>query len=173
IYLFDALSGKPVGDGKPLAHKIEIVEIALDQGGQLNERKIAFIDKNRDLYISPVRKFGKEQISIKIGSMVHTLAWNDVSNILCGIQDNRFTVWYYPNVAFVDKELLPKTISEKDGSEYSKSPQIISFVGNKVTIRKSDGCLVHTNISSYPAILHDYSSTAKWNDALRLCRFVK
>lgn len=173
IYLFDALSGKPVGDGKPLAHKIEIVEIALDQGGQLNERKIAFIDKNRDLYISPVRKFGKEQISIKIGSMVHTLAWNDVSNILCGIQDNRFTVWYYPNVAFVDKELLPKTINEKDGSEYSKSPQIISFVGNKVTIRKSDGCLVHTNISSYPAILHDYSSTAKWNDALRLCRFVK
>lgn len=173
IYLFDALSGKPVGDGKPLAHKIEIVEIALDQGGQLNDRKIAFIDKNRDLYISPVRKFGKEQISIKIGSMVHTLAWNDVSNILCGIQDNRFTVWYYPNVAFVDKELLPKTINEKDGSEYSKSPQIISFVGNKVTIRKSDGCLVHTNISSYPAILHDYSSTAKWNDALRLCRFVK
>lgn len=50
-----------------------------------------------------------------VGSMVHTLAWNDVSNILCGIQDNRFTVWYYPNVAFVDKELLPKTISEKDG----------------------------------------------------------
>ncbi|XP_077344190.1 intraflagellar transport protein 80 homolog isoform X1 [Lithobates pipiens] len=173
IYLFDALSGKPLGDGKPLAHKIEIVEIALDQGGQANERKIAFIDKNRDLYISPVRKFGKEQISIKIGSMVHTLAWNDVSNILCGIQDNRFTVWYYPNIAFVDKELLPKTISEKDGSEYSKSPQIISFVGNKVTIRKSDGSLVHTNISSYPAILHDYSSTAKWNDALRLCRFVK
>lgn len=45
------------------------MEIALDQGGQLNERKIAFIDKNRDLYISPVRKFGKEQISIKIGML--------------------------------------------------------------------------------------------------------
>ncbi|XP_018409467.1 PREDICTED: intraflagellar transport protein 80 homolog [Nanorana parkeri] len=173
IYLFDALSGKPLGDGKPLAHKIEVMEIALDQGGLANERKIVFIDKNHDLYISPVRKFGKEQKSIKIGSMVHTLAWNDVSNILCGIQDNRFTVWYYPNVAFVDKELLPKTVSEKDGSDYSKSPQMISFVGNRVTIRKSDGSLVHTNTSSYAAILHDYSAAAKWNDALRLCRFVK
>ncbi|XP_075058171.1 intraflagellar transport protein 80 homolog [Mixophyes fleayi] len=173
IYLFDALSGKPLGDGKPFAHKIEVVEIALDQGGLANERKIAFIDKNRDLYISPVRKFGKELRAIKIGSMAHTLAWSDVSNILCGIQDNRFTVWYYPNVAYVDKDLLPKTVIEKDGSEYSKSPQIVSFVGNTVTIRRSDGSLVHVNISPYPAIIHDYVTASKWNEALRLCRFVK
>ncbi|XP_063772234.1 intraflagellar transport protein 80 homolog isoform X2 [Pseudophryne corroboree] len=173
IFLFDALSGKPLGDGKPLAHKIEVVEIALDQGGLANERKVAFIDKNRDLYISPVRKFGKELRAVKIGSMVHTVAWSDVSNILCGIQDSRFTVWYYPNAAYVDKELLPKTAIEMDGSEYSKSPQIVSFVGNTVTIRRSDGSLVHTNISPYPAIIHDYVSASKWNEAVRLCRFVK
>ncbi|XP_044147988.1 intraflagellar transport protein 80 homolog [Bufo gargarizans] len=173
IYLFDALSGKPLGDGKPLAHKIEVVEIALDQGGPANERKIAFVDKNRDLYISTVRRLGKEQRAVKIGSMVHTLAWCDLSNILCGIQDSRFTVWYYPNVAYVDKELLLKTITEKDGSEFSKSPQIVSFVGNRVTIRRSDGSLVHTNISPYPAIIHDYITAAKWNEAVRLCQFVK
>ncbi|XP_077146768.1 intraflagellar transport protein 80 homolog isoform X2 [Ranitomeya variabilis] len=173
IYLFDALSGKPLGDGKPLTHKSEVVEIALDQGGPANERKIAFVDKNRDLYISTVRKLGKEQRAVKIGSMVHTLAWSDVSNILCGIQDSRFTVWNYPSVAYVDKELLPKTITEKDGSEYSKSPQIVSFVGNRVTIRRSDGSLVHTKISPYPAIIHDYFTAAKWSEAVRLCRFVK
>ncbi|XP_069831369.1 intraflagellar transport protein 80 homolog isoform X2 [Dendropsophus ebraccatus] len=173
IYLFDALSGKPLGDGKPLAHKIEVVEIALDQGGPASERKIAFVDKNRDLYISTVRKLGKEQRAVKIGSMVHTLAWSDLSNILCGIQDSRFTVWYYPNVAYVDKELLPKTITEKDASEFSKSPQIMSFVGNRVTIRRSDGSLVHTNTSPYPAIIHDYIIASKWNEAVRLCRFVK
>ncbi|KAM8954240.1 intraflagellar transport protein 80 homolog [Pelodytes ibericus] len=173
IYLFDALSGKPLGDGKPLTHKIEIVEIALDQGGPTNERKIAFVDKNRDLFISPVRKFGKEQRAIKIGSMVHTLAWNDVSNLLCGLQDNRFTVWYYPNVVYVDLDLLAKTMFEKDGSEYSKAPQIVSFVGNMVTIRRSDGSLVHTNISPYPAILHDYFNSLKWDDAVGLCHFVK
>lgn len=45
----------------------EIMEIALDQKGLTNERKIAFIDKNRDLYITSVKRFGKEQKIIKIG----------------------------------------------------------------------------------------------------------
>jgi len=45
----------------------EIVEIALDQKGLTNERKIAFIDKNRDLYITSVKRFGKEQKIVKIG----------------------------------------------------------------------------------------------------------
>ncbi|CAH2247416.1 intraflagellar transport 80 homolog isoform X1 [Pelobates cultripes] len=58
-------------------------------------------------------------------------------------------------------------------SEYSKTPQIVSFVGNRVTIRRSDGSLVHTNISPYPAILQDYVTSSKWDDAVRLCRFVK
>lgn len=46
--------------------------------------------------------------------MVHTLAWNDTCNILCGLQDTRFTVWYYPSAVYVDKDLLPKTLCEKD-----------------------------------------------------------
>ncbi|XP_042313892.1 intraflagellar transport protein 80 homolog isoform X2 [Sceloporus undulatus] len=173
IYLFDPLSGKPLGDGKPLSHKTEIMEIALDQKGLTNERKIAFIDKNRDLYITSVKRFGKEQKVIKIGTMVHTLAWNDMCNILCGLQDTRFTVWYYPSVVYVDKELLPKTLYEKDASEFSKNPQIVSFVGSQVTVRRADGSLVHINISPYPAILHEYVNNSKWEDAIRLCRFVK
>nr|XP_042706164.1 intraflagellar transport protein 80 homolog [Chrysemys picta bellii] len=173
IYLFEALSGKPLGDGKPLTHKTEITEIALDQKGLTNERKIVFIDKNRDLYITSVKRFGKEQKIIKIGTMAHTLAWNDTSNILCGLQDTRFTVWYYPNTVYVDKDLLPKTLYEKDASEFSKNPHIVRFVGNQVTIRRADGSLIHLNISPYPAILHEYVSSSKWEDAVRLCRFVK
>ncbi|XP_075572645.1 intraflagellar transport protein 80 homolog [Pelecanus crispus] len=173
IYIFEALSGKPLGDGKPLTHKTEIVEIALDQKGLTSERKIAFIDKNRDLYITSVKRFGKEQKIVKIGTMVQTLAWNDTSNILCGIQDTRLTVWYYPNTVYVDKDLLPKTLYEKDASEFSKNPQIVRFVGNQITIRRADGSLIHLNISPYPAILHEYVSSSKWEDAVRLCRFVK
>nr|XP_009920670.1 PREDICTED: intraflagellar transport protein 80 homolog isoform X3 [Haliaeetus albicilla] len=173
IYIFEALSGKPLGDGKPLSHKTEIVEIALDQKGLTSERKIAFIDKNRDLHITSVKRFGKEQKIVKIGTMVQTLAWNDTSNILCGIQDTRFTVWYYPNTVYVDKDLLPKTLYEKDASEFSKNPQIVHFVGNQITIRRADGSLIHLSISPYPAILHEYVTSSKWEDAVRLCRFVK
>lgn len=49
----------------------------------------------------------------------------------------------------------------------------MSFVGNQVTVRRADGSLVHISISPYPAILHEYVSSSKWEDAVRLCRFVK
>ncbi|XP_014740018.1 PREDICTED: intraflagellar transport protein 80 homolog [Sturnus vulgaris] len=173
IYIFDALSGKPLGDGKPLTHKTEIVEIALDQKGLTSERKIAFIDKNRDLFITSVKRFGKEQKIVKIGTMVQSLAWNDTSNILCGIQDSKFTVWYYPNTVYVDKDLLSKTLYEKDASEFSKASEVVSFVGNHITIRRADGSLLHLHISPYPAILHSYSGSSRWEDGLRLCRFVQ
>uniref|UniRef100_A0A8D1KQP1 Intraflagellar transport 80 n=1 Tax=Sus scrofa TaxID=9823 RepID=A0A8D1KQP1_PIG len=173
IFLFEASTGKPLGDGKLLSHKNEILEIALDQKGLTNDRKIAFIDKNRDLYITSVKRFGKEEQIIKLGTMVHTLAWSDTCNILCGLQDTRFTVWYYPNTVYVDRDILPKTLYERDASEFSKNPRIVSFVGNQVTVRRADGSLVHISISPYPAILHEYVSSSKWEDAVRLCRFVK
>ncbi|XP_063560409.1 intraflagellar transport protein 80 homolog isoform X2 [Gorilla gorilla gorilla] len=173
IFLFEASTGKPLGDGKFLSHKNEILEIALDQKGLTNDRKIAFIDKNRDLCITSVKRFGKEEQIIKLGTMVHTLAWNDTCNILCGLQDTRFIVWYYPNTVYVDRDILPKTLYERDASEFSKNPHIVSFVGNQVTIRRADGSLVHISISPYPAILHEYVSSSKWEDAVRLCRFVK
>ncbi|XP_019801748.1 intraflagellar transport protein 80 homolog isoform X4 [Orcinus orca] len=173
IFLFEASTGKPLGDGKLLSHKNEILEIALDQKGLTNDRKIAFIDKNRDLCITSVKRFGKEEQIIKLGTMVHTLAWSDTCNILCGLQDTRFTVWYYPNTVYVDRDILPKTLYERDASEFSKNPHIVSFVGNQVTIRRADGSLIHISISPYPAILHEYVSSSKWEDAVRLCRFVK
>ncbi|XP_053077232.1 intraflagellar transport protein 80 homolog isoform X3 [Acinonyx jubatus] len=173
IFLFEASTGKPLGDGKLLSHKNEILEIALDQKGLTNDRKIAFIDKNRDLYITSVKRFGKEEQIIKLGTMVHTLAWSDTCNILCGLQDTRFTVWYYPNTVYVDRDILPKTLYERDASEFSKNPHIVSFVGNQVTIRRADGSLIHISISPYPGILHEYVSSSKWEDGVRLCRFVK
>ncbi|XP_030007718.1 intraflagellar transport protein 80 homolog [Sphaeramia orbicularis] len=173
IFLFDALTGKALGDGKPLTHRLEVVEIALDQRGLSNERKIALIDKNRDLYLTSVRYPGREPKICKIGSMVHSMAWNDSANILCGIQDNQFTVWYYPSAVFIDKELLPKTLYIKDGSEFSRSPHILNYVGTKVTLRQGDGSLVYSSVPPFPALLHEYSSSARWEDALHLCRFAK
>ncbi|PWA20251.1 hypothetical protein CCH79_00003920 [Gambusia affinis] len=173
ILFFDAMTGKPLSDGKPLTHKLEVLEIALDQCGPSTERKIALIDKNRDLYLTSVHHLGKEPKICKIGSMVHSMAWNDCANILCGIQDIQFTVWYYPSVVFTDKELLPRTIYIKDGSEFSHAPHILSYVGTKVTLRQGDGSLVYSSVPLYSTLLHEYSASACWEDALRLCRFAK
>ncbi|XP_076590790.1 intraflagellar transport protein 80 homolog isoform X2 [Chaetodon auriga] len=173
ILLFDALTGKALGDGKPLTHKLEVVEVALDQCGPSTERKIALIDKNRDLYLASMRHLGRGPKICKIGSMVHSMAWNDAANILCGVQDNQLTVWYYPSAVFTDKNLLPKTLHIKDASEFSRTPHIMSYVGTKVTLRQGDGSLVYSSVPPYPALLHEYSTSGRWKDALRLCRFAK
>ncbi|XP_055051737.2 intraflagellar transport protein 80 homolog [Misgurnus anguillicaudatus] len=173
IFLFEVLTGKPIGDGKPFIHKTEVMSIGLDQCGSSNDRRIALIDKNRDLYLSSVRMFGRAHSVYKIGTMVDSMAWNDSSNILCAIQDNHLTLWYYPNVVFVDKDLLPKTIFTTENSEFSRPPQILSYVGTQVTVRRVDGSLVCSGVSPYPTLLHEYTGSARWDDALRLCRFAK
>ena len=42
-----------------------------------------------------------------------------------------------------------------------------------MTIRRHDGSVITAGISPYPSILHDYVNVSRWDDAVRLCRFVK
>uniref|UniRef100_H2T232 Intraflagellar transport 80 homolog (Chlamydomonas) n=1 Tax=Takifugu rubripes TaxID=31033 RepID=H2T232_TAKRU len=132
ILLFDALTGKPLGDGKPLTHKLEMLEIALDQCGPSAERKIAFIDKNRDLHLAFVRHLSQEEIR-HVNILPHT----------CCVVDR----------------------------EFGRTPQILSFVGITVTLRQWDGSLVPSSVPHYPAMLHEYGASARWEDAVQLCRF--
>ena len=48
------------------------------------------------------------------GTMITTMAWNDNTNMLSAFQDGRFIVWYYPSAVYVDQDILPKTLLEKD-----------------------------------------------------------
>ncbi|KAK3095326.1 hypothetical protein FSP39_013242, partial [Pinctada imbricata] len=173
IYAFDAQNGKLLGDGKPISHKLEVMEVALDQCGPPTERRMAIIDKNRDLYLTSVRTFGTDRKSVKLGNMIQSLQWNDSANMLAALADGKFTVWYYPNSVYVDRDLGAKTVFSKEASEFGKNPHLLQFVGNHVVIRRAEGSLVSTSISPYPAILHSYVQAGRWDDAVRLCRFVK
>ena len=46
------------------------MEIALDQCGTANERRLALIDKNRDLYLTQVRVYGAARKTCKLGKVV-------------------------------------------------------------------------------------------------------
>lgn len=58
-------------------------------------------------------------------------------------------------------------------SEFNRAPHILNYVGTKMTLRQGDGSLVYSSVPPYPGLLHEYSSSARWEDALRLCRFAK
>jgi hypothetical protein len=51
---------------------------------------------------------------------VDTCAWSDTCDSLCAVADSRFLVWYYPNVVFVDRDLLAATSVSKDASDLGK-----------------------------------------------------
>jgi len=46
--------------------------------------------------------------------MVQSLAWNDENNMLAALTDGKLIVFYYPNVAYIDRYLLPRTTYERD-----------------------------------------------------------
>ena len=58
--------------------------------------------------------FSDVHYSLCSGTMITTMAWNDNTNMLSAFQDGRFIVWYYPSAVYVDQDILPKTLLEKD-----------------------------------------------------------
>ena len=45
---------------------MEVMEVALDQSGPASERRLAFVDKNRDLYLTQVRVYGSARKTVKL-----------------------------------------------------------------------------------------------------------
>ena len=89
------------------------------------------------------------------------------------MQDSRFTLWCLPAIISLDRALLARTTVERDSAEFGKYPVITGFENNSVAVRRGDGSLVVTGVSPYPAILHGYAASHHWEDATKLCRFVK
>jgi hypothetical protein len=51
-----------------------------------------------------------------------------------------------------------------------KDPQIVSFDGTHVTVRRSDGALLSSAVSPYPIALYGMVIKSMWEQAIQLCR---
>ena len=71
IRIFDIISGKQTST--QLTHSCEIVDMEVNQVEMSSERKLAFIDNNRDMFLSSVHK----PDIMKINNMVDSFQWND------------------------------------------------------------------------------------------------
>jgi len=167
VRLLDPLTGKQLGT---LQHSIEVEHVALSQVGDLSKRRLVLVDKNRDLYITPVQ--GAQEL-YKLHIMVDTVRWNDSNNSLAAVADGLLLVWYYPEVIYMDRDLLPSTISKQQAFDWGKTAEIIEFRDTRVQVRRSDGAVVSASVSPYPTILERFCANAEWEPALRLCRYVK
>lgn len=67
-----------------------------------SERKMVFVDVNRDMFLTKVHK----PDVMKICSMVDSYQWNDNNDMLAAIADSKLQTWFYPNAVYVDKDLM-------------------------------------------------------------------
>merc|ERR1719454_1377965 len=109
----------------------------------------------------------------KLGAMVDSFMWNDATDMLIALVDDKLVSYIYPSVCFVDKDLLPKTQQTKTCNDAGKYAQIIAFYGSHCIIRKADGADLATVPMPYPQLLYQHFEKGQWEQAVRLCRYVK
>ncbi|RHY74799.1 hypothetical protein DYB34_009094, partial [Aphanomyces astaci] len=104
IRSFDINTGKAL----PITftHSLDVVELALSHYGPSTDRKLLFIDNNRDLHLTRLSHKG----SFKLQAQVDSAAWNDSSEMLVALSDAKVLCWTYPNMVYVDRTLLPDVI---------------------------------------------------------------
>ena len=49
----------------------------------------------------------------KLHIMVDAMRWNDSNNSLAAVADGLLLVWYYPEVIYMDRDLLPQTVTKQ------------------------------------------------------------
>lgn len=182
VLLLDPLTGRQLGT---VQHTIDVEQVALSQRGDLSKRRLVLIDKNRDLYLTPVQ--GAQELH-KLHIMVDSVAWNvesdayaaartplslqpapplslqpapplrlqpappfrlqpappqpqpqpsphphPLSRRLAAVADGQLLVWFYPEVVYMDRELLPMTLS-KQAVDWGKTAEILEFRETRVQV---------------------------------------
>ncbi|XP_021700852.1 intraflagellar transport protein 80 homolog [Aedes aegypti] len=172
IHIFDLLpSASRQEDPYTIQSKSPLVEIAVCRFGNPDDQYLVFIDVNRDLFITSVRSAPDYTIH-KIGTQVCTVMWSSDTNILVGLHDSCYSVWYCPGEACTDPTLIALTTFTFDTSEFGKNITLENFEGANVTFRSS-GAIFTVSVKAYCVILHKLFVDNSWERALKLCRLVQ
>lgn len=146
IRSFDIATGKPAVVN--VEHGLEITDIILNQTENPAERKIAFVDINKDLFMSPVHK----PEVVKISSMVDTFLWNERNDILACVADGRLISWLFPNGIYIDRDLMEQAKVVRDARDLGKYPQMLCFTNSLIQFRKFDGALAAVSAQPHASI---------------------
>lgn len=178
IQIIDASSGRIIGR---LNHGAsEVVSVYLNQhnlGPQ--ERLLAYSDRNRDLFIASLHSGSSAQGGVlnaptyKLHTHVESFIFNDETNVLVCLADGFLKFWYYPDIALVDKDLLQRTTTAIEATEFGHSAQILAYTANRVSIRKVDGSILFTATTQDIPLLYEFTRAGRWDEATRLCRHQK
>ncbi|GMT04173.1 hypothetical protein PENTCL1PPCAC_26347, partial [Pristionchus entomophagus] len=169
IHVLDPQTSKNQGDGK-ITHSAEVEEICLSQSGNINNRMLAVIDSAGSVHVAIIKTFGKVSRTAKLGTLVNRICFHDQWPMLAGLQEGQLMVWPCPSIAFDHHDLLEKTTITKRVEQLGRFPELLNFTKNSILLRRSDGSLLPSAFSPFPAALLAQLEESKWDNAIRLCR---
>uniref|UniRef100_A0A182JPQ0 Reticulocalbin-3 n=1 Tax=Anopheles christyi TaxID=43041 RepID=A0A182JPQ0_9DIPT len=172
VHVFDLLPGATRQEEPySIQSKSPVVEVAVCRFGNPDDQYLVYIDANQDLYITSVHS-GPEYVMHKIGTQITTVMWSSDTNILVGLHDLSYTVWYCPGEACADPTLIALTTFTYDTSEFGKNITLENFEGANITLRSS-GAIFTISVKTYCVILHKLFTENQWERALKLCRLAQ
>ncbi|KAF4754911.1 Intraflagellar transport protein 80 [Perkinsus olseni] len=193
LCIYDLLSsaGGPSSKGPMvLPHSVEITQVGLSQIGGVADRKLAFLDKNGDLWLTAgypqyisIKATGDDRTP-KLKAMVSSFQWNDATDMLVGIADQQLITWNYPQCIFTDSQLLNLTVDTMEiprqsigessaGSWGAGDTTVETFIGTRVLLKRPYGGRTVTAVSPYPSLLYKLQAKGQWDKAVKLCRYVR
>ncbi|XP_065358749.1 intraflagellar transport protein 80 homolog [Calliphora vicina] len=182
LHIFDLIPGA-TRQYEPfsLKAKTQIAEIAACRAGTADDQFVVMIDSNRELYITETRNLNGNIAGItgattgevyKIGTQVTAVKWASESNILVGVHDACYSIWYCPGEGATDPTIIALTTITIDATEFGKNIVIETFEDAIVTFRCS-GALLPISINMYCEILHRTLMESHWQQALKICRMAQ
>ncbi|XP_055375927.1 intraflagellar transport protein 80 homolog [Condylostylus longicornis] len=172
IYIFDLMPGAS-RQVEPLAinTKTHVLEVATCRSGAPEDQYLVYIDVNRELFIIST-KGGNDETPQKIGTQVMSVMWGSATNILVGLHDNCYSIWYCPKESSNDQILLALTTITHESSEFGKNVALESFESAVITFCSS-GALFTINVNIYCEIMHHCLIAGQWQKALNICRIAQ
>jgi hypothetical protein len=128
------------------------------------DRLLVFADSNADLHLCAVLS----PSPVKLAASVSSYAWNDSADVLAACSDGHLLVWFYPEAALSNRDLIDMTRDRKAVS-FGISPTIEAFAGCRVTIRQRDGTRKAASISAHALKLFSLVQRARCDFWLSPC----
>lgn len=132
IHIFELIPGASRQNEPTVCQtKTSVQQIAVSRAGAMQDQYLVFIDRNRDVYCTSLKADSNFEIfkiglclitymSIDIidhldnsfstlGTQVQSVMWASESNILVGLHDACYSVWYCPGEASIDPTVIALT----------------------------------------------------------------
>lgn len=105
----------------------------------------------------------------KIGSQVSDCMWSADSNILVGLHDGSYSIWYCAGEACTDPTLIALTTVTLDSSEFGKAVTLNGFDGATIRLA-SNGIVYAVQANIYADAVQRLLADDQWQQALKVCR---